>query len=164
MSPKSRGRPADRGRAKPRRQPVREVRLSDRVLRDGRRIEGVRMSWTPRRGPATGSDRPGSERRWAKRDAEQMLCLEVTSRVRRTQPAVPRIRRSAEDARKEAVDRGADTGLMGALEQVHAVRLAGQHDNGLRSRVQETQLPRIPAVEKVVCPHSPFPPRRLRCV
>ena len=41
MSPKSRGRPADRGRAKPRRQPVREVRLSDRVLRDGRRIEGA---------------------------------------------------------------------------------------------------------------------------
>lgn len=41
MSPKSRGRPAGRGRAKPRRQPAREVRLSDRLLRDARRIEGA---------------------------------------------------------------------------------------------------------------------------
>ena len=81
MSPKSRGRPAGRGRARPRRQPVREVRLSDRVLRDARRIEGAEdvldaEMWA--------SDWLGQA--WlgapvGEREPEQMLFLEVTGRA-----------------------------------------------------------------------------------
>jgi hypothetical protein len=81
MSPKSRGRPAGRGRAKPRRQPVREVRLSDRVLRDARRIEGAQDVLDAE---VWASDWLGQA--WlvaplGEREPERMLCLEVTGRA-----------------------------------------------------------------------------------
>lgn len=82
MSPKSRGRPADRGRQKPRRQgPTRPIRLSDQVIKHARDIAAI--------------DDVLDNERWASgwlgdawhaapigdRDAEHTLCMEVVGRV-----------------------------------------------------------------------------------
>jgi len=81
MSPKSRGRPAGRGRAKPRRRPVREVRLSDRVLRDARRIEGAQDVLDAEMWASDWLGQAWLEAPLGEREPEQMLCLEVTGRA-----------------------------------------------------------------------------------
>ena len=81
MSPKSRGRPAGRRRAKPRRQPVREVRLSDRVLRDARRIEATEDVLDAEVWASGWLGEAWAAAPLGERGAAQMLCLEVTGRA-----------------------------------------------------------------------------------
>lgn len=83
MSPKSRGRPAGRGRANPRRQPARKVRLSDRALQDARRIEGARDVLDAEMWASDWLGRAWVGAPLGEREAEQALCVEVTGRASR---------------------------------------------------------------------------------
>jgi len=81
MSPKSRGRPPGRGRVKRHRHRVREVRISDRLLHDARRIQDavdvldVELWASGWLGEGWVSAPLGD------REPEQALCLEVVGRA-----------------------------------------------------------------------------------